>query len=211
MRRRFSSLFALSFLAASASLCEAGIPWPANSDWPRHVLLVGTDASGVADPAGTMSFTIRDLGNHPQGSALVVLDFSNTPGIVLCTPQPDPAVIFDCGTRTVRWFVDRLGQATIRLTGRANRSVPGSQAPSANLSVDGVLFGIIPIATPDQDGNGLGAADNSLWQQDYFSGPYWERSDFDGDGSLGAADLSMWTTLYFAGGSTRSCSGSVCP
>ena len=70
---------------------------------------------------------------------------------------------------------------------------------------------LVPIAAADEDGNGLGAADISLWQQDYFSGPYWERSDFDGDGTLSAADLSIWLSLYFAGGSTRSCIGSACP
>ena len=211
MHRRSSLVLALGFLVGFASVCGAGVPSPSASTTPHHVVVVGTDAAGVADPAGTLTFVIRHLSGNPYPDPLIVLDFSNSPGIELCSVQADPAVTVDCPTRTARFFGDHLGNASVRITGRVNRGTPGSQAPSCHLFADGVLMGLVPIAAPDEDGNGLGAADNSLWQQDYFSGPYWERSDFDGDGSLGAADLSLWTTLYFAGGSTRSCSGSTCP
>lgn len=211
MRLRFCIVFMFALVAGSASLCEAQLAWPPTSTWPRHVVLVGTDASGVADPAGAMTFAIRDVNHFSYGNPLIILDFSNSPGIALCATQPDPAVTVDCATGIARWFGDQSGQVTVRLVGRADRSVPGSHAASCRLSVDGVQFGTIPISAPDEDGLGLGAADLSLWLQDYFSNQYWERSDFDGNGTLGSADLSFSFALYFGGGSVRSCSGSVCP
>lgn len=211
MRRRFSGFLALAILSTSTSASIAGVPSPYDSTWPRNVLLVGTDPSGVPDPAGTITVVARHLGGGNYGSPLFVLDLSQAPDIELCTTQPDPAVIVDCPTRTARWFGDAHGAATVRIAGHATHAISAPHAPSAMLFCDGVLFGTIPIATPDEDGNGVGAADNSLWQQDYFSGPYWERSDLDGDGTLSAADLSIWLSIYFPGGSTRNCSGNVCP
>lgn len=211
MRRRFSLLLGLVVLATSTSVGHAGVPSPTESTYPNHVLLVGTDAAGVADPAGTLTFHIVHFGGRPYPDALIVLDFSNCAGIELCSTQADPQVTVDCPTHTARFFGNGNGDATVRITGRVSRAVPGSHAPSCNVYSDGVFFGTVPAASPDEDGNGLGAADNSLWQQDFFSGQYWERSDFDGSGALGAADLSLWTSLFFANGSTRSCSGATCP
>src|SRR4029079_9755308 len=140
---------------------------PSASITPHHVLVVGTDASGVADPAGTLTFGIRHLSGNPYPNPLIVLDCSSSPGLELCSTQADPAVTVDCPTRTARFFGDGQGNVTVRITGRVDRSVAGSHAASCHLFADGVLMGIVPIAAPDEDGNGLGAADNSLWQQDY--------------------------------------------
>lgn len=211
MLRRFLAvpLLLTLFVAVPA---RASVPDPASSTWPHHVLLVGTDANGVVDPAGRMDFTICRTGCliH-SGFALIVLDFSNSPGIEICSQQPDPNVIVDCSTHTVRYIADGSGHANFAIAGRVDRSVPGSHAASCGLYADGVPFGTIPVAAIDQDGGGVGPPDNSLWQQDYFSGQYWERSDFNGDGVLGPADLSLWTTLFFASGSLLSCRGSTCP
>ena len=211
MRRRFSLVLGLAALAITASVGHAGVPSPSESTFPHHVLVVGTDAAGVADPAGTLSFHIVHFGGRPYPDPLIVLDFSNCPGIELCTTQADPQVIVDCPTHTARFFGNGNGDAVVRITGHVDRAVAGSHAPNCILYSDGVLLGTFPAASPDQDGNGLGAPDNSLWQQDYFSGQYWERSDFDGSGTLSAADLSLWTTLFFADGSIRSCGANVCP
>ena len=124
MHRRFSVVTALGFLVGFVTVCGAGVPSPSASTVPHNVLLVGTDAGGVADPAGTMTFAIRHLSGDPYHSPLIVLDFSNSPGIELCSTQADPAVTVDCASRTARFFGDRQGNVTVRVTGRANRSLP---------------------------------------------------------------------------------------
>lgn len=210
MSRRFSCFLALSIITTS-SVSRAGVPSPAESTFPRHILLVGSDPGGVADPAGAITCVARHYGGGNYGYPLFVLDLSSAPDIQLCTTQSDPAVIVDCATRTARWFGDNHGAATVRIEGHATRGATGTHEASAKLFCDGAPFGTIVVATPDEDGNGLGAADNSLWQQDYFGGQYWERSDFDGDGTLGANDLSLWLNVYFPGGSSRNCTANVCP
>lgn len=211
MRRRFSGFFVLVSLSLSASISFAGFPSLIDSTYPRHIMLVGTDASGVADPAGTITCVARHAGGGNYGNPLFVLDLSQTPDVELCTSQPDPAVIVDCPTRTARWFGDIHGAASVRIAGHANHAAAGANEPTAKLFCDGVLFVTLPVATPDEDGNGIGAADNSLYQRDYWSGQYWPRSDFTGEGLMTAGDLSVWLGIYFAGGSTRNCTTSVCP
>lgn len=208
------SVLAACALFLGARSASAGLPGAESSTWPHHVVLVGTDGGGTPDPIGKMDFQINHLlqPNNPYGSPLIVLDFSACPGVEICANQGDPAMLADCPTHTVRTIGDNFGRATMIVTGRIDRNFANSHAPTAKLYVDGVLFGTIPVSAYDQDGFGLGAADNSLWQTDYFSGQYWERTDFDGDGSLGAADLSAWLRAYFGSGSTRGCStGNVCP
>jgi hypothetical protein len=159
-----------------------------------------------------MNFHIyRFGGGIEQPGSIIVFDFQDCAGIEICSDQSDPAVIVDCAMRTLRVVAGDHGLASFSVIGRADRAVPGSHAPSLRVYVDGVLFGTIPIAAVDEDGHGLGAPDNSLWQTDYFSGQYWERSDFNGDGVLGAADLSLWTSFFFGNGSMQSCAGSACP
>ena len=213
MRRPLPAVPLLLVLALAATAARAGVPDPASSTWPHHVLLVGTDANGVADPAGRMGFTICRAGCFVHsGYAMIVFDFSQCPGVQICAQQPDPDVHVDCPTHTVRTFADGSGHANFAIVGRVDRSVPGSHVPSCQLIVDGRPFGTLPVAAIDQDGGGVGPPDNSLWQRDFFSSQYWERSDFDGDGTLGPADLSLWTTLFFASGSILGCSGgSACP
>lgn len=205
--------FYLAVVLAAPPLAFAGVPDAGSSTWPHHVVLVGTNAAGVPDPIGRMDFAIyRFGGTTPVGGAAIVFDFSGCPGVEICSDQGNAEVGADCPTHTVRTFADAFGKASMIITGRVDRALAQSHAPSAKLYVDGVFFGTVPVAAYDQDGNGLGAADNSLWQADYFSGQYWERTDLDGDGALGAADLSAWLRAYFADGSTRGCSsGNVCP
>ena len=214
MCRRFPIVPGLLSLVALLGMPRpgsAGVPNPAESVWPHHVVLVGTNASGVPDPIGTMHVEINHYGGRPYGSPIIVLYFSASPGVEFCMDQGNPAVIADCATRTVRTFGDNFGKANLIVTGHVDRNFDQSHAPSAQLYVDGVLFGTIPVASYDEDGFGVSAADNSLFQQDLFSGQYWERSDFNGDTLLTAADLSVWLTAYFGDGSKRgSTTGNVC-
>jgi len=217
MSRRFVfvPLFAIALAIAAPLAASAGVPDPNWSTWPRHIDLVGRDAAGASDVLGTLDFHITRIGGTVEsGFALIVLDYSSSPGIRICAQQ-DPGVVVACdagGSRYVRVIADGHGRASFRIVGHSDRLAGGANTPTVTIYADGVLFGTIPIATYDEDGGGLGPADNSLWQADYFSSLYWERSDFDGDGVLGPSDLSQWLTAYFGNGSIFNCTTQVaCP
>ena len=205
-------------LAVSAGLvvaprsAAAGVPDPAASTWPRSARVVGTDANGVPDPLGTMHFQVYSHGN-PAPNVQMILDLTDATGIRLCNNGALNYTIECFGDQGpyVRAFTGPNGILDLTILGRAHRADGGSNAPSVKIYADGVLFGTIPLAAFDQDGGGLGAADNVLWQADYFSGQYWERSDLDGDGVLGPSDLSAWLTAFFAAGSLQTCVGATCP
>lgn len=199
-------------LLGFAGTASAGTPDPNVSSWPRHVNLVGRNAVGVSDPAGTLDFHVTRASGVEE-PWMIVFDLTNAPDLDLCLEQ-DPGVILQCdagGQRYVRVFCDNHGRASFRLVGHADHAAPGTNAPSLSVYVDGVPFGTIPIAAFDQDGNGVNPSDQSLWLQDYFSGQYWERSDFDGDGVLGPNDLSLWRQAFFGDGSISNCAAASCP
>lgn len=128
--------------------------------------------------------------------------------------QQDPGVAVSCDVYNQRWVgltCDSHGRASFRVVGHADHAASDTNAPSLRIYADGLLSGTVPVAAFDQDGIGLGPADNSLCQADYFSDQYWERSDLDGDGVLGPADLSLWLDAFFGDGSLTNCVATACP
>lgn len=207
-----SCLAALTF--AITPPARADVPSPSNSTTPHCISVLGYDASGVLDPIGEFTVIERDLANQPIRNGLIVVDFSDCPELRFCADQHQPGVIVHCPTRTVRRFTDANGRATFRVAGWFVPTPPPPDTPynSAKIFADGVLFGRPSIQIYDLDGNGLGAADLSLWLADLFSGNNPPRGDYDCSGSLGASDLSQWLTVYFANGSPANCSpAEVCP
>jgi hypothetical protein len=209
--------------AAIATICAltpgparaSGIPDPAQCTIPSHVALVGRDASGMADPLGTMTFVIKRLSGDPLNQGLIVLDFSNTPDMKPAAAQPDPAifsVFCDGSNSSVRTMTGLDGRATIRIVGYAVPTAPaGAHAPTLNVYCNGVFLGTAIVSAFDLDGNsGINPTDNSVFLRDFFSGQYWERSDFDGNGVLGPSDLSLWVQAFFASNSVQS-GGASCP
>ncbi|MEO5616235.1 MAG: hypothetical protein ABIS67_00545 [Candidatus Eisenbacteria bacterium] len=206
----FTTVVALS---ASVPFAVAGVPTPWTCTVPAHVLLVGVDASGAADPAGTFSVIVRRF-MAPRPNCNVVVDFTEAPGLQVCSTQPDPSTSVSCPPNWpagISGYTDQNGEISFTLVGRANRDISDPQAPSLRIFGDGVLLATVPVAALDQDGGGLGAADQSLWMTDFFSSQYLERSDFDGDGTLGPSDLSLWLTAFFNAGSVLGCASAVCP
>jgi len=207
-----SCLAALTF--AITPPARGDVSSPANSTTPHCISVVGHDASGVPDPIGEFTVINRDLANQTIKNALIVVDFSDCPELRLCADQHQPGVIVDCSNRSVRRFTDANGRATFRVAGWvvATSAPPVAPYNRAKIYAEGVLLGTPSIQIYDLDGNGLGAADLSVWLEDFFSGNNLHRGDYDCSGSLGANDLSQWLTAYFANGSPANCSSAeVCP
>lgn len=206
------ALFALLGAALANPALAQNIS-PTLSTVPSHVLVVGTDGNGVPDPAGACTFIIRDVASRPVNACVVVLDFTNTPDIVLSATQPGVNHLASCngGSQAVVGLTGLDGSVTFTIVGRADHARPDAGRASLNLYADGFVLGTIPVAAIDQDGNGLSGADNSLWQADFFSPFYMERSDFDGDGVLSGRDLSLWLSVFFGAGSVANSTTSLCP
>jgi hypothetical protein len=213
--RYFVSVLAVLVLgAALPRVTHAQVPDPAQCIVPSHVLVVGTNAAGVPDPIGACTIKVIRLSGTPIRGSYVVLDFANAPDIRVAASQPGANVGAFCDAglySSVRGTTASDGTVSFTVIGQASHARPDAGHPSLNIYADGVFLGTVPVAAVDQDGGGLGAADNSLWQSDYFSGQYLERSDFDGDGMLGAADFSLWLAAFFGGGSIANSSTLVCP
>lgn len=212
--RRFIAALAAAIFALLARAAAADVPSPTLSTIPTHIVLVGTDANIVPDPLGEFSITVRKLSGQPVRSSFVVVDLTGAPDLVVCSTQPQSGVTVQCIPgfgASLRAFTDNNGVVTFRIVGHANHAAPASLLASAAIYADGVPLGIVPVSAYDQDGNGLGGADQSLWLTDYFSGEYRERSDFDGDGALSGADLSLWRSAYFSDGSLFNCVAAACP
>jgi hypothetical protein len=215
--RRWLLACAIAILCSLApKLARAKLPSPANCTIPSHIPLVGLDSRGQADPAGSISFVIRNLANIPEPSSMVVLDFSQTPDMEPSMAQPDPGVYsVSCygGGRWVQALTDEHGAVTIRVVGCAMRSAAdGAQGATVRILADGVLLGWATVSAFDQDGyGGVGPADLTDFLQDFFSPQYWARSDYDGNGTLGPNDLSVWLVEFFSGNSVHSGAMAGCP
>ena len=81
----------------------------------------------------------------------------------------------------------------------------------ATVTADGVPLGVESVAAFDRnDVGGVTALDGSLWARDLFSGTYFARSDYDGDGDIDGIDGALWAAVFFGGTSAVSC-GPLCP
>lgn len=201
--------------ALAPVLAMAKVPSPANSTVPAHVTLVGCDQFGSPDPAGTITCVIRNLANIPEPGAIVVIDFTQTPDMQPSMVQPDPGVWVNCmaGSRMLSALCDNNGAVTFHVVGSATHTgASGANDQRVTIMANGVLMDSPTVSAFDEDGvNGVGPADLADFMQDFFSGQYWERSDFDGNGALDPNDLSLWVKEFFSGESVHSGSTASCP
>jgi len=185
---------------------------PANCTVPSAVRAVGT-ANGVPDrTAGEFLIVIRDFVNTPTPGALVVIDLSGAPDVVLCTDQLDANEVLNCGAHTVAKSTDALGQARFTLLGSSTgaNDVPSPGWP-ARVFANGVLVRELSVSAFDLDGSqGVGGGDLSVWLSDFGSGAPHPRSDYDGTGDVSAADLAEWLTAFGSSASSESCRA-ACP
>jgi len=217
MNRRIPSLAAVAaFIAClTPAVSHAGLPDPSNSTIPAHVVLVGRDPSGSADPMGQMTVVIRDLANNPMPGALVRMQFSNASDTRPSLAQPDPAITgvsCDGARTTFTMLTGPDGAVRFSLVGIGVLSAASPpQYPTLTFYWDQAYLGAVKVAALDEDGGGgVAPADQSQFLMDFFSSQYWPRSDFDGNGALGANDLSQWLGAFFASNSIQS-GGASCP
>ncbi len=213
--RKATLLTVCGLFVAGAAM--AGVPSPANSSKPACIAVVGT-TTGVVDPAGQFTVTVKDLANNPIQNSQVVIDFSSeyaVPDVRIGSTQPFAGLTVDCTAKTVRALTNASGVVTFRIVGGAQNSgnSPGVGAGGAKVFADGVLLGSVTVEAFDQDGvSGVGANDLSAWLGDKFAtgAPYYGRSDYDCNASVGANDLSVWLAVKFAAGSSAS-AAAYCP
>jgi hypothetical protein len=184
----------------------ANVPSAANSTKPNFIRITG-QKSGVADPVGQFTVTVRDLANNLIANSTVVVDFSSCVRIRAAASQPFAGLTVDNSLRTVRALTNGSGVATFRIVGGScnTGNLSGSGAGCARIFADGVLLGSTTATTYDQDGvTGVTLNDLSAWAGDFLSGNYYGRSDYDFNGSLGLNDLSNWGSVFLAANSTAS-------
>ncbi len=211
-------LLSMTSVAAMPAAARAQIidPPANNSTIPLHIIVVGHDGAGQADPIGQFTVTVRDLANNPVAGANVVCDFSNYTDLEVAATQPFPGVSSLCANHSVLALTDVSGVATFRVVGAATSSGPsGTGMLAMRIYADGVLLGNISAAALDLVGqDGLSGSDLAAWTTDAFSGLPLARSDYDGSGAIGGSDLAIWARAYFANGSrfgAGSLAGGLCP
>ena len=207
--RKATLLTVAGLVAASASF--AGVPSPANSSVPACVPLVGSSL-GVADPAGLITITVRDLANNPLSGASVVIDASGAADIAICADQLDAAALVNCAAKTTRKFTDALGQVTFTVLGGSNGLGNASSGMNAGkIYANGVLIGSPTITSVDLDGaSGVAGNDLAVWLGDFGTLNAYGRSDFDCSGAIGGNDLSVWLVAFGNLASGESCV-TACP
>jgi hypothetical protein len=197
-----------AFLFAPAVGAEVS---PANDTAPNCISLVGTN--GLV-PAATGQFTVicRDLANNPMAGAVVVIDLSTCPDLVLCADQMDPNATVDCVRKTVSKLTAADGSVHFTVLGGSNGAGNAvTLLDGGMIFSNGVLIGSPTVSTYDLDGSGgVGANDLSAWLGDFGTAQNFGRSDYDCSGNLGANDLSFWLGVFGSGTMTASC-GASCP
>ena len=202
--RKATLLTVAGLFVASASF--AGVPSPGNSTVPGCVPVVGS-LLGTVDPAGAITITVRDLANNPLNGASVVIDFSGTADVAICSDQLDAGALVNCAAKTTRKFTNALGQVSFTVIGGSNGSGNASSLMNAGrIYANGVLIGSPTVSAYDLDGaNGVAINDLSAWLTDFGSGIQYGRSDYDCSGSVSINDLSLWLTLFGNSASQESC------
>ena len=207
---RKATLIVVALAVPGAAM--ASPPNWATSSIPSQISLVGVTGACVPDPAGTVTFIIRDANNTPLAARKVLIDFSACADVALGS---GPGVA--CPS-TVSGVTDGFGRVDITVAGFGNGTGPPRAAnPCATVTVfhgsTGFPFPNLSVSTFDRDGmRGVGASDLSLVIRDFLDNPEAGRSDFNGDGHVGGEDLSLWISVFIRGGSAVSVApcGSPC-
>jgi len=231
---RKATLLAALGLVVAVSVATAGIPSPANCTFPTYIDLVGYNVSGVVDPRGAFTVTIRDIGNFPVVNQLVSVGFN---------ALTVPAENFRIYNAFPGFISCQCAEATTDINGLASfAAIPGGGKNTGNRaaglaftgasaatfyagSCGGIILGTAHVTAYDENGGattkGVEIGDLSAWVSDYnyrCSPPTMYRSNFnhsvDGvcpsNSAVGIADLSSWVNVYNAQTSKYSF-GTLCP
>ena len=184
---------AIALTCAAAAPVSAGVPWPSASTF---------DSCLVWCPAGDVVYhlTERQLSGIPFPGAVATWDLGDCAGFAPCPLDgSEPYELVTFGTdRTVRVFANSA-------TGVANFPVKsGGVCASATLSVNGVIFITLPLASPDLNGDGF-VDGTDRGQMLGLIGTNEPTADLNCDGTVTSADLAILMEHYghaCAGGAT---------
>lgn len=192
---------ALLMLLPTGSAHAIGVPSAGNTTLPSFICLVGSDGTSSARAFGEFEVIHRDLANNPVPNALVVVDISNIPELVLAADPMDPDAIVDCLGKTVSKRTDANGRVVFCVVGAGTDAVPSvTLLNGGRVYASGVLVGSPTVSAFDLDGKvGLGAVDLVEFIDDFASGLPYGRCDFDGSGIIGAGDFSIWLRAFSSG------------
>ena len=187
-----------------------------NSIVPAWIDLVG-QASGVPDPAGMFTVTVKDNNNDPVPDGSVVeIRFDCIDVFPAGDPESGPyfpGMTTTCapGGNAATPIVTATtvgGVATFDIVGSVQHrssyattakifAIVGSDPP-----VDLTPAGPVKVAAMNEDAvNGITADDMYNWLSDFSTGVPYPRSDFDHDGKVISRDLALFCNRYFAGSS----------
>jgi hypothetical protein len=225
--RKATLLCVGGLLLAGAAM--AGVPSPANSTFPAHVILAGMNGpnpTGLACNNALTSniFIIRDANNAPVVGETVTLDFvSCNPAteIVLSSYQSDASSI-TCATKTVTKSTDGTGTVNMLVTGGGTNPPLGNtglKIACCKVYAGNALMTTLKVAIMDLNGvGGVAGTDAGICLSGigYYglSGGIdnYPRYDMDGDGDVDGTDRSRVISIIGAvdgvGGGPGSCSSS---
>lgn len=220
---RSATLFcAMGLLVASA--VHAGVPYSALSDQPGNfgvpavVKVVGHGST--PDPAGNVTYIIRDASNAIVPSSVILLNFTACTDVRLCGQNiVTPGIFVNCPAHIVTATSNSTGGVTFAICGTGTGPGPAVLVPTKCVTVtaDGKPMNDLVAATADYDGltvpGGVNSLDLGFTGSDVnASGTKRARSDFDANGAVNSLDLGIEAAVVNASGSIGSCTGAdLCP
>ena len=204
--------YALLVLAVAVlSTSSRAEPSPINGTFPACVRLVGSNGGQASQQFGEFEVVWLDLANNPVPGALLRVDFSAIPELVIAADQFDPDAIVDCAGKSVTKIADANGRAVFCIVGASTGAGSGvTLLNGCKIFADDRLCAFPTANAFDLDGTlGVGAGDLAVFLSDFASGQPYGRSDYDCSGSLGAGDLSIWLIAFASG--TQVVSAAACP
>jgi len=185
--RRATLITAAGLLAATAAM--AGVPSATTSSQPTGLVIKIVGHGSPPDPAGNITYTIRDASNNPVPGSVVIANFAACGDVHVCSSDVGTGMTVNCGAKTVTGVTNASGQITIVVAGTGTTSNVGlSLSKCVAVTADGVPMSNLNAATADYDGlSGVKALDISTAYGDVVfatnNGVHRLRSDYNGDGA----------------------------
>ena len=204
-----------------ASSAMASVPDPTKSTIPSGIILVG-QKTGVADPKGNFTVTVKDLAGNTIAGSSVIVDFTGcATDSRICSAQSFAGVTADCSSNpgTVSAVTNASGVATLRVLGGGRNTASGSPGAGfhcATIYADGVNLGNTTVAIADENGSGtnngtaVSVLDASLALSDSLHNLAVGRSDFNFSNNVSIVDVSILLGISLGGGSATGCATTFC-
>jgi len=207
--RRATLITAAGLLAATAAM--AGVPSATTSTQPGGLVIKVVGHGSPPDPAGNITYTIRDASNNPVPGSVVILNFAACGDVRVCSSDVGTGMTVNCGAKTVTGVTNGSGQVTMVVAGSGNGVGGATFGKCVAVTADGVPLSNLNGATADYDAtSGCNLLDVSACYGDVVAGTGRKRSDFDGNNTVNLLDVSAEYGIVVGGGSPFSCS-TLCP